>query len=293
MPDQKVSSIFSWWNTSLDPIRGKNNTSSTIVRETIRDLCTYCDIVILGEYTNKHGLENELKKLNFAFKGYSKEMRIIDLNSQSGRTKFKNLIIYNSSLYSLLPVDGYNNIDFFNFESGYYRNRYRVGQKVRFQCLALDKPIDFYIIHWGMYGEQQGEEKKKSAAITLWHDISKYKENHQICIGDFNTEPYSEALSCLAASRSIEYVKKHGGFFNPFWREIHHKGTINSPNHDSIKCINPMFDQILISQSFLNTTNTSLETGILNDDFDAKQGEHWPIYIKFDIIIQQGEEQNV
>ncbi|MBE6363138.1 MAG: DUF1016 domain-containing protein [Lentisphaerae bacterium] len=26
MPDQKVSSIFSWWNTSLDPIRGKNNT---------------------------------------------------------------------------------------------------------------------------------------------------------------------------------------------------------------------------------------------------------------------------
>ena len=77
MPDQKVSSIFSWWNTSLDPIRGKNNTSSTVVKETIRELCTYCDIIILGEYTNKHGLEKEIKNLNFAFKEYSKEMKII------------------------------------------------------------------------------------------------------------------------------------------------------------------------------------------------------------------------
>ena len=41
MPDQKVSSIFSWWNTSLDPIRGKNNTSGTVAKETIHDLCTF------------------------------------------------------------------------------------------------------------------------------------------------------------------------------------------------------------------------------------------------------------
>ena len=290
MPDQKVSSIFSWWNTSLDPIRGKNNTSGTVVKETIRELCTYCDIIILGEYTNKHGLEKEIENLNFAFKEYSKEMKIIDLNSRTGRAKFKNLIIYNSSLYNLLPVDGYNSIDFVNLESGYYRNRYRVGQKVRFQCLAFDKPIDFYIIHWGMYSEQNGEEKKKCAANILWRDITKHKENHQICISDFNTEPYSEALSRLAASRSVEYVKRYGGFFNPFWNEIHKKGTINSSNHDSIKCFYPMFDQILINQSFLNITNTSLETGILDDDFDTKQGEHWPLYIKFDVTIQQGAE---
>ena len=64
MPDQKVSSIFSWWNTSLDPIRGTNKTSGSVVKETIHDLCTYCDIVILGEYTNKHGLEKEIDILN-------------------------------------------------------------------------------------------------------------------------------------------------------------------------------------------------------------------------------------
>ena len=64
MPEHKVSSIFSWWNTSLDPIRGKNNTSGTAVKEMIRELCTYCDIVVLGEYTNRHGLEKEIDTLS-------------------------------------------------------------------------------------------------------------------------------------------------------------------------------------------------------------------------------------
>lgn len=291
MPGQKISSIFSWWNTSLDPIRGKNNTSGTVVKETIHDLCTYCDIVILGEYTNKHGLEKEIDILNST--DNSKKMKIIDLNYQNGNLKFKNLVIYNSLLYTFIPHEEYECSNFLEVDSGYCEGKYRVGQRIRFASPLLQQTLEFYIVHWSMYGEQAGEDKKLSAAITLRNEIKKHKEYYQICVGDFNTEPYSRPLCHLGSSRSEEYVKQYGGFYNPFWQEMHSQGTINSLNRDGIKYFYPTFDQILINQSLLNDENIGFESGILNKDFEANDGEHWPIYIKFDITIQQGEKQNV
>lgn len=295
MPDQKVSSIFSWWNTSLDPIRGANSTSASMVEKQILKLCAAFDIVILGEYSNIHDLDLKLEELNTLFKqdSISKEMHLIDLNQQGGHIKFKNLVIYNSLLYSYIPSYEDESSTFIDVSSGFCETNYRVGQRIRFSSPLFQKTLEFYIIHWSMHGEQAGDDKKISAAMTLYNEIMKHKEFFQICIGDFNTEPYSRPLCHLGSSRSKEYVEKYGGFYNPFWKEMHLKGTLNGLNREGIKCFYPTFDQILINQALLTNENSSFETGILEKSFEAGKGEHFPIYIKFDISILTGRPQNV
>ncbi|MGL6195165.1 MAG: hypothetical protein ACRC2T_10135 [Thermoguttaceae bacterium] len=228
------------------------------------DLCANCDVVFLGEYKDMPAIRTEIEGKNRVW---------YDLHYEPGRLHFNNGLFYNpeSFQFDVQPA-------VFNSIPG-YTGGYRVGQKVTAQSVFAKTNIDFYVVHWSSYIETDNEEIKSSAATVLASEIMDSSTDFQICLGDFNVEPYSKPLAALGSSRSVEYVYQHGGFYNPFWQHLYYTGTLKYTNHRGLKCFAPMFDQILLDQKWLTTGRYEFESDILGLPYELKKGEHSPIVL--------------
>lgn len=125
-----------------------------------------------------------------------------------------------------------------------------------------DEALNIIINHWSSRREGEKEtEYKRIAAANVVNSIIKTlkKENPDekiIVMGDFNDNPNNESLSLL---------EKEGSLFNPF-KTIWSKDN-GSLNHDFNW---NLFDQILISTNFFDTSNSNLsfnEANVFNDRF--------------------------
>ncbi len=202
-----------WWNTSLNPY-GRTTRSeppNTIsIKQNILALCSVFDIVILGEYIDCHGLQEDLNKLNNAtlMSSRPKNMVIVDCHASYGRLVFNNLIILDTLRVSC------NNALLKNISHAQSMGRaYRIGQSIRMKIDMFAEPIALFVVHWSQYGETDEATVKGSAAYELATEMEQSPERLRLCVGDFNSEPYSQYVLALKSSRSASFSSKNGGFF--------------------------------------------------------------------------------
>ena len=277
LQNQPMSLGLAWWNTGLTPIGGNPKVEYSQVLPVIVFLCEKADVVLLCEH-----LENKsLSYINayFSQSGRGKHFEWREINGREGRSGFKMTLLYNSAVMSFceLPL---SQCQFLHTDDDFNTDHYRVGELLRFKSRFLSDVLDVYAVHWSQYAERDAETMKLSAASTLSSKIHQSTTKYVVCMGDFNTEPYDNAMATLGASRSLCYVAKgKSRFYNPFWKFMPYTGTIIYPSNRAMKCDSPMFDQVLIGSGFLNG-EFSHEVQIYGDDvYVPPVGEHRPIVV--------------
>ena len=270
---------LAWWNTGLSPIGGKPKVEFARLLPVIVFLCEKADVVLLCEH-----LENKSVSAINAYlsqSGIGKRFEGREINECEGRTGFKMTLLYNSTVmrFCELPLA---QCRFLHTEDDLNPGHYRVGVLLRFESNLLSDVLDVYAVHWSQHDERDAKSMKLTAATTLASKIHQSKTKYIMCMGDFNTEPYEEAMSALGASRSIHYVANgKSRFYNPFWKFMPYTGTIIASSDRALKCDSPLFDQMLIGAGFLNG-EFSHEIHIYGDDvYVPPNGEHRPIVVTF------------
>lgn len=270
-----------WWNTGLSPIGDKSKKSPKVelsrIVPIIAFLCEKADIVVLCEHIG----DNSVSAINayFSNKGIEKHFEGREINESEGRAGFKMTLLYNSTVLTLceLPVA---QCRFLHTEDDLNPGHYRVGVLLRFKSSFLSEVLDIYAVHWSQHDERDTKSMKMSAASTLASKIRQSTTKYVVCMGDFNTEPYEDAMAALGASRSLSYAAKgKSRFYNPFWKFMPYVGTIMSSSDRAIKCDSPLFDQVLIGSGFLGGEFCH-EVQIMGDDvYVPPDGEHRPIVV--------------
>jgi len=125
-----------------------------------------------------------------------------------------------------------------------------------------NEPLSIIVNHWSSRreGEKETEHKRIAAANTVNSIIGELKRNDEstkiIVMGDFNDNP---------DNNSLELLEEQGSLFNPFktiWSKD--KGSLNYDFEWNL------FDQILFSTNFFDTTNNILsydEANVFDDRF--------------------------
>ena len=270
---------LAWWNTGLSPICGNSKVELSLIMPVLVFLCEKADVVLLCEH-----LENKsVSAINdcFSRSGLRKRFEGREIKECEGHAGFKMTLLYNSSAMTLreLPVA---QCRFLHTEDDLNPGHYRVGVLLRFESKYLSDVLDVYAVHWSQHDERDAKSMKLAAAATLASKIRQSKTKYVMCVGDFNTEPYEDAMAALGASRSISYVAKGmSRFYNPFWKFMPYAGTMISSSNRAMKCDSPLFDQVLIGAGFLNG-EFSHEVQIFGDDvYVPPDGEHRPIVVTF------------
>ncbi len=286
-PNKIPSFSIAWWNTSFDPYGKKGDSTppnAANIRNGILWLCSNFDVVVLGEYVDRHELCNDLVLLNDHSLDYyePRYMKIVDISACDGRIEFRNLLIVNSIRVSCESLVCKNITRPGNTGRGY-----RIGQKIPIK-IESSAIIDLFVVHWRQYGEADESMVKSQAAFSLAKEIESSSTPFRICLGDFNAEPYSECLIELNSSRSESFSKRTDNLFNPFWRFLHSEGTLRYSNYERLRCDSPHFDQILVSSGFLKDEQYDIHAGIIDPDsvkweslsfFKPRRGQHKPVFL--------------
>lgn len=179
----------------------------------------------------------------------------------------------------------------------------RVGVRVVFKETEKDRLITFFLSHWPSVLSAD-EIIREAAAISLRNNIDNIIEKHGaesqiLCMGDYNTNPYSVAIhNNLYATRDFHIIKnKRKLLFNPFWYLLSDKKTNNiGTYHYKSGASNRwyVFDQMLFSSSFLYGRGDCFKLDIgsldfhkaLEDDNNCvdevffKTFDHYPIFCR-------------
>lgn len=253
------------------------NTASVL--RTINLLSKENDIIGLGEI----GDLDLVKRIGSLC---PKKMKIMPLIHQSGRINFKTMLIYNSARIKVDCSFGEEDRNIVKTDSAEVSGQYRVCQRVRLNVSALYASLDVFLVHWNQKDAPYSDDRKRAAAgklnrLAFGDDQRRLKDAVAIVMGDFNVEPWSPALRSLNVSRSSDFVKKHGGFFNPFWRQMHDEvGSLNCKNVDDIKSTRALFDFLLISSSFLSLDRFDCTERIYGTTtYNPEKSEHSPVGI--------------
>ena len=266
-----------WWNTSLHPPRAAKmdvGLTGYVYKGLVR-LLKRVDLLFLGECFDIAKIEKLVINYNKGDK--SKRFSVDWRREASENRKFHTICIFDEMKFEETPdCEVENYLKLTDSLDGKY---YRVGQLYDFYSMFFGKVVSFYVAHWSQYSEEDGEAMKILAAHRLRMEMGRTQSKYRICLGDFNCEPYAKAMAVLGASRSGDYVKNRGGFFNPAWALLaRQQGSIASENTRFLKTQSPIFDQILIDR------NLVLEKGLefVLELFDSKvykprKGEHSPV----------------
>lgn len=235
-----------WWNTSLNPPvrRKKVNTHLVMidVYRVLKWLMKRYDLIFLGEFAAWAVLDRCPGWKYRAFAG----LPACGLNMNLG-------VLYKTRKVHDIDVSDMESYDtLVSTQRIQCRKKYRVGVKVRVGLKSLGATVDCYVLHWRNYAEANSDFVKDKAAAILCGYVNLFTDsNVKICLGDFNVEPWASSLSVLCASRSKEYVKRYGGFYNPFWRFLNEdNGSFNYLEHQRLLASKLMFDQMLVHYSF-------------------------------------------
>ncbi len=165
------------------------------------------------------------------------------------------------------------------------------------QGILNDEKINIIVNHWSSRreGEKETEFKRIAAAKKVNDIITKIEKEHMnsktIVMGDFNDNPNNDSLLL---------IEKESALYNPFktvWS--HDNGSLNYDFRWNL------FDQILFSNSFFDTTNSNLifdKAEVFNSKFLTQYhgkykgqpfrtyvgkkyiggySDHFPVYVKF------------
>lgn len=130
------------------------------------------------------------------------------------------------------------------------------------------EPIIIFASHWPSRLQYVAQDFKNHCSIGLKNRIEKLQEMNKqfILMGDFNDDPYSQALfKNLTATndRALVISKTSFWLYNPFWKTLFARSTFSrgSNAHDFGTCYNKTnnmnkwstFDQIIFSGNFLKS----------------------------------------
>ncbi|HIE5767271.1 TPA: hypothetical protein ACXN3T_002040 [Proteus mirabilis] len=149
-----------------------------IIKERTLDIVALCEIS---------------KRENIDFKQLACElnMEYIDLSGKIGRILIDISIMYNMNKLAFISSKFLTKLQPDN-------RTIRVGVSVLFKDLENQKMITFFLSHWPSVLSAD-EKTRRIAAQELRNSIDKLFENKGkdtqiICMGDYNTEPYSDVM---------------------------------------------------------------------------------------------------
>ncbi len=95
--------------------------------------------------------------------------------------------------------------------------RFETGWHLSVTAQGQEDALDIVVVHWPTHHREQGPQRGHMAA-SLYREFRRSRD--VVIVGDFNDEPFSEALSDgLVACRDRDLVRqKEEAFYNPFWR---------------------------------------------------------------------------
>ncbi|WP_445923688.1 endonuclease/exonuclease/phosphatase family protein, partial [Klebsiella pneumoniae] len=139
----------------------------------------------------------------------------------------------------------------------------RIAVRVVFKDAVTGNLITFFLSHWPSI-RSADEKIREDAAESLRNNVNKILDDHGIesqiiCMGDYNTNPYSVAIK-----------NKRKLLFNPFWYLLSDKKTNNlGTYHYKSGASNRwfVFDQMLFSSSFIYGGKDCLKLDMNSLDF--------------------------
>ena len=267
-----------WWNTSCNPYGGSN--SKIIPAENIavdiKKLVRRCNLVFLGEFMQKSGLDRVIATMCTSNGSY--DYKVHDMYDKAGATVFKNILIYDSQKIAeefvmprakciLKPISPQNS------------RPCRAGQRIELQTNFAEKRFDIYVSHWNALYDEKYARRRRSAQALAQTISAESKGNYVVCIGDYNLEPYEDVLTQdMGTSRSSNFSLRNNCLFNVAWSELgDNKGTLGIEGR---KFASPLvaFDQAFVNKEVLDDFDVGFS--VLRLHKQMSRGEHNPIILK-------------
>lgn len=241
-----VSSLkFAWWNGSFKYLDEVQLNDAIWVAQQLKN--QQYDFIALGEIdvSQQEQLAQFLADENYEIKfGLEKK----------GKTVFDICWLIRKATLSQTE-------DAISLYITWFEKNLKVAYKVSLSTFD-NTQIIVYIVHWSsLLHNTHADDKHMTIARKMREDLNLYFHNniHQnvILMGDFNAEPYSQAMvSGLEATRDYDYARKRSSrLYNPFWglmtkNHAHqYNGSYFYPQDEITHW--HTFDQILVSSSFL------------------------------------------
>lgn len=240
-----LSLKFAWWNGSFKYLNGTQFQEAILVVQQLKN--QQYDFIALGEIgiSQQKQLKQFLIDENYEIKfGLEKK----------GRTAFDVCWLIRKTTLSQTK----NAVSLYGT---WFGKNLKVAYQVTLSAFDGSQII-VYIVHWSsLLHNSNVADKHITVARKLRDTLNLYfhRNIHQnvILMGDFNAEPYSQAMvSGLEATRDYDYARKRSSrLYNPFWGLMtkNHAHQYNGSyfyQQDEITHWHT-FDQILISSSFL------------------------------------------
>lgn len=268
---------IAWWNTSLHPpvlggVKRVHTTESDVIDEVKRLMRKY-GIIVLGEFRDMQ-LGVDMAAMQSGWQYY-------DLCCCKNRRHFNTGLLAKKSIVEPLKDDSVEAITKVSEDDAV--RKYRVGQRVMIEIMPIRAVLGLYIAHWGMFTENNSIDRKCDAASRLLSRMALSKDcDLKLCMGDFNVEPYMKPMVYnLRGSRSREFVRRHGGLYNPFWRYLNEScGTLRFEEKETILYDRPLFDQILVGRDFAKKRGVSFVPVIERFPECADEGAHAPVGLR-------------
>lgn len=286
---------FCWWNIGISPpiksIKRDNEDAIELAKKYIRKFSEEknLDVISLCEVS-------EQEEIDFTLLADELQMDYKNLSEKVGR-----VILDFSIMYEMSKLE-YISHKPLVFKTPSNRS-IRAGTRVVFKEKQHGKYTTLFLSHWPSR-KTSDENIRNRAASILRQGIDNIIEKHGvdsqfICMGDYNTHPYSEAMvEHLWATRDYHIIKnKRALIFNPTWSFLSDKLTNNSGTyfHKGGETQRwHVIDQVMFSSSFIygdeNCLKINLETldahrvldenNICLDEIFKKNFDHYPIFFK-------------
>ncbi|WP_353167479.1 endonuclease/exonuclease/phosphatase family protein [Providencia sp.] len=246
---------LAWWNIGISPpihrtLKDKTNEliavktflTDLFVDKSI-DFFVFCEV----SSNNTDFLSDLAQELSLDF---------VDLTSKNGRLILDMSVMYESSKLEYITHKSINEDD----ASGV---GIRAGVKVIFKELKTEKFITFFLSHWNSklsIDEMDRNDFSNILRKMIDRVFDTYGiDSHVILLGDYNTQPYAQALhENLKTTKDYllikEKPKKERMLFNPFWKCIsdnkyHSTGSYYHEYGRYDRWF--AFDQMMFSSSFI------------------------------------------
>lgn len=259
---------IAWWNVGISPPIKKQKAGKDkaikIAKHYIKKFSLQRDIdffavceVSEDEATSFQELADKLR------------MSYLDLSDKVGRVIIDIAVMYESSKLEYLH---HKNIV---YPQPNGRNL-RVGVRVAFKDINNGEVITFFLSHWPSMLSATDSVRDDIASTLRYHIDKIYSQygiaSQVICMGDYNTPPYSTAIhEKLFATRDYHIIKNRPKLlFNPSWSllsngKLNNIGTYHYRSPKDNRWF--VLDQMMFSSSFLSSDNNKLKLHPTSFDF--------------------------
>lgn len=282
-----------WWNIGISPPIKKEKKDKA---EAIELAKKYIKEISQSRSIDFFGLCEISEDESITFSDLASELDLVylDLSEKVGR-----IIIDISVMYESSKIEYISHKSITKYQPD--GRGLRVGVRVVFKDIKTDRLITFFLSHWPSMLSATNEIRDDIATILRQH-IDRILDKHGvdsqiICMGDYNTPPYSSSVhDKLFSTRDYHNIKKRKALlFNPFWSLLSNGSTnnIGTYYYKSAKS-NRWFvlDQMLFSSSFLYGSETCLrldkksfdfhniisDDNIVSDMVFFQKFDHYPIF---------------